>query len=84
MLLNTKNYLRAKLMRWITRPPLGAILCTFFATQFTWGKWVLIVWLPLAALSLTTLLLGNRKMQRMAAKIEDTVAAIQSNHTPER
>lgn len=84
VLLSTKNYLRAKLTRWIIRTTIGAILCTFLATQFTWGKWVLIVWLPLAILSLTTLLLGNRKMQRMAAKIEDTVAAIQSNHTPER
>lgn len=84
VLLSTKNYLRAKLMRWIIRTTIGAILCTVLATQFSWGKWVLILWLPLAILSLTTLLLGNRKMQRMATKIEDTVSAIQANHSSER
>ncbi|WP_038167409.1 hypothetical protein [Verrucomicrobium sp. BvORR106] len=84
VLLSTRNYLRAKLMRWLIRTSIGAILCTIIATQFTWGKWVLMVWLPLALLSLTTLLLGNRKMQRMAAKIEDTVAAIQTNRPAQR
>lgn len=84
VLLSTKNYLRAKLTRWIIRTTIGAILCTILATQFSWGKWVLIIWLPLALLSLTTLLLGNRKMQRMAAKIEDTVASIQANQSSER
>lgn len=80
VLLSTRNYLRAKLMRWLIRTTIGAILCTVLATQVTWGKWVFMVWLPLALLSLTTLLLGNRKMQRMATKIEETVAAIQTNH----
>lgn len=84
VLLSTRNYLRTKLTRWIIRTTIGAILCTILATQFSWGKWVLIVWLPLAILSLTTLLLGNRKMQRMAAKIEATVSAIQATQPPER
>ena len=84
VLLSTRNYLRAKLTRWCIRTTIGAILCTILATQFSWGKWVLIIWLPLAILSLTTLLLGNRKMQRMAAKIEDAVAAIQANQSSER
>lgn len=84
VLSSTRNYLRAKLRRWIIRTTIGAILCTFLVTQFSWGKWVLMVWLPLAILSLITLLLGNRKLQRMAAKIEGTVAAIQANHSSER
>lgn len=84
VLRSTRNYLRAKLKRWIIRTTIGAILCTLLATQLSWGKWVLIIWLPLALLSFTTLLLGNRKMQRMTAKIEDTVAAIQANQSSER
>lgn len=84
VLLSTKHYLHARLTRWVIRTLIGAIMCTVLANQFTWGKWVLMLWLPFAILSLTTLLINNRKMQRMASKIEASVAALPPIHPPER
>ena len=71
-------YVRRKIIRWMIRTLVGVILFSFLAWKFTWGKWLLYAWIPMAALSLFVILGGkfllNRKLHEVEAEIQSTRA----------
>lgn len=75
IVLSSEYVLRRKLVRWVVRTAIGAILFSYLAWKFEWGKWLLYTWIPLACLSLVTILWGLYAIRKKGGKIE---ASIQS------
>jgi len=57
-----RSYQRRKLILWLVRTVIGALLFGWLANTYPWGKWVLITWIPLAILSLVAIIVLPKRM----------------------
>ncbi len=51
-----EDFQRAKLRNWFIRTSIGAVVFGYLATQYSWARWILYIWIPLAVLSLLAIL----------------------------
>lgn len=64
---------RKRLIRWVIRTVIGAALFGFLASRYSWGKYILYIWLPLAALSLLAIVLGRFIIERKCRQMQTLV-----------
>ena len=76
LLLSSEMFLRKRLIRWVVRTMIGTILFMFLAWKYEWGRWLLFTWIPLAILSLLTIILGMRRVRKKGDEIEAVVQSM--------
>lgn len=77
------EYRKKKLIIWTIRTII-AIVLYYFLWDYTWVRWSLIIYVPLAILSLFSILganyLMNKKIEKTRQKIEDAERAMSGHH----
>lgn len=57
------DFQRTKLRNWFIRTSIGAVMFGYLATQYSWARWILYIWIPLAILSLVAILFLPKILQ---------------------
>ena len=65
-----RNFVRKALFRWTIRTLIGAVIFSWLAWNYTWGKYLLYVWIPMALLSLVVISIGGNQLKATVEDIE--------------
>ncbi len=71
---------RGRLIRWLIRTALGAVIFGYLASRYDWGKYILYVWVPLAVLSLISITIRSASIERLCQKLENEAPALRERN----
>ena len=64
------SIIRASLIKWCIRSAIGAMLFGYLAYNYSWGIWVLLVWILFAAFSLFVIVRGGAALEEQFQSLE--------------
>ena len=64
------SMIRSSLIKWCIRSTIGAILFGYLAYSYSWGIWILLLWIPFAALSLLAIVKGRATLEKQLRSLE--------------
>ena len=64
------SIIRASLIKWCIRSAIGAMLFGYLAYNYSWGIWVLLVWVLFAAFSLFVIVRGGAALEEQFQSLE--------------
>ena len=79
--LSAEQFIARSLRRWVIRTIIGAALFTFITLRWSWGKWALLVWIPLSLLSLAMILYSRHILRTKSSAIEDKIRSAHRDDT---